>query len=244
MIPYTEQDIAINKQISALYASLTEKMKGFQFENYGINDITTYGIFPRYTEQKLKVLYIGREARGLSGYNYIDVLFNAYKAFRVGKSPLNRSTFHRRMLKVAYYLNNPDTSVEHIPKATEIAESFGTSGGCSFAFMNFSKFSNESKSWNTKWALLNESNLDHEFTRKFVEIVSPDLIVSMGLRGQLKKIFNFKDEGNLGSALLFSIEEGAKQIDWIDGYHYSAIVTDREDIINPITRYMSKKKVA
>jgi hypothetical protein len=245
MTPYTDSDNAINSQIADLYTSVVEKMKEFRFHDYVISDITTYGIFPRYTEQKLKILFIGREARGLSGHNYMDVLFNAYKESRVGDAHLNQAAFHRRMLKVAYYLNNPNADVEEIPAATEIAKDFGCSGGCSFAFMNLSKFSNESDSWNTKWDLLNESNLDHEFTKRFVEIVSPDLIISMGIRNELKKVFSFKDEGNLGSALLFSITEKDKIIDWIDGYHYSAPnISDLADVLNPITQYMIKKKGA
>jgi hypothetical protein len=132
-IPYIESDLPIKQRISELYSSLFLKMKEFEFEDYKYEDITTYGIYPNYSQQKLKILFIGREARGLSGCDYIDMLFSAYKGKNIGGTHINQSSFHRRMLKVAYYLNNPDSLLENIPSASDISETFGSPSGVSFA---------------------------------------------------------------------------------------------------------------
>ncbi|MFZ2279995.1 MAG: hypothetical protein WAW39_19520 [Prosthecobacter sp.] len=37
------------------------------------------GFYPHYFNQKLRILYIGRESRQISGLNYLEVLYPAYR---------------------------------------------------------------------------------------------------------------------------------------------------------------------
>ena len=51
--------------------------------------LVTDGLYPRYTMQKIPLLFIGRETLEMEGEDYIDVLFSAYKEQRVAGTSLN-----------------------------------------------------------------------------------------------------------------------------------------------------------
>lgn len=77
------------------------------FEDYSSADFVFDGFFPHYFSQKVRVLFVGRESRGLSAHNYIEVLHRCYRTEKkVGGLPLNRYKFHRLMLYAAFSLNN------------------------------------------------------------------------------------------------------------------------------------------
>lgn len=158
------------------------------------------GFYPHYFSQKMKVLFIGRESRGMTGRNYIEVLYDAYKNNNVGGQHINASFFHKRLLYVSYGLNNGMPNWEDIPNANEITNTFAVDNGFSFAFMNLSKLSNDSDDWVADWSLINEScnkskNGKRNFFMEEVSLLSPDLIITMNLpESHLDLVFESLEE--------------------------------------------------
>ena len=86
------------------------------------------------------------------------------------------------MFYITYGVNNGFPAYSDVPYATELAETFATRDGISFAFMNLSKISNEEKSWQTKWgrvdASLKVSEASVCLEEREVEILRPDVVIS------------------------------------------------------------------
>lgn len=212
------------------------------------------GFYPFYTNQRIKILFIGREGIDLAGKNYIEELYKSIKNGRIGNCHLNSHKFHSRMLRITYAIEN--RTKEDIPQATEISKTFGTEGGISYAFMNISKLSHESQNgdWKTKMELVNrflEENNNIEYLQKEVSLLNPDIIIGMNLGtlynklgkrnvddvkffGEVKKDNNGKEED--GNVSLQKIEIAGKEFILIDSYHFSYFgVKDKDIFLKPIT---------
>src|ERR1700753_4278158 len=97
-IAYPNFEVGKVKELDDLFQLWHKEAKGNKLpEGYCAEDLVFDGFYPYYTEQRRRVLFIGREARGLSGYNYLDALFSAYKEKNIGGTHINSSLFHRRM---------------------------------------------------------------------------------------------------------------------------------------------------
>lgn len=205
------------------------------------SDFVTDGFHPYYLNQNVKILFVGRESRGISGCDNMRVLFQAYKNKRIGKQHINSNLFHKRMLYIAYGLNNGMCDwTNDIPYADIIAEKFGTSNGISFAFMNLSKFSNESDEWQSNWSMIGKSadasnsgvaNYIHEE----ISILSPDLIITMNLGehlpvlGAVTPITPGKPVGT------YWYNESARKTLLLDTFHFTALKKhDINDFYAPI----------
>ncbi|HCN78277.1 MAG TPA: hypothetical protein DIT13_13910 [Verrucomicrobiales bacterium] len=144
------------------------------------------GFYPHYFSRKTRILFIGREAREIEGFNYLDLLHAAYRTGkRIGSQHLNCNLFHRRMLYMAYGLLNGLLEWKEIPDADQIGDSFATAEGVSFAFMNLSKFSNESEFWPSNWRMIGDAVRLATQTRNFiaeeVAILQPEIVITMNL---------------------------------------------------------------
>ncbi|TVR15497.1 MAG: hypothetical protein EA401_02655, partial [Planctomycetota bacterium] len=230
---YTPDEYKVASSIEGLYRSVLEQ--------YDPRLITVYGIYPGYLSQRTKVLFVGREARGMSGGNYIEGVFNAYRNGCLnGKKQvsINRAAFHRRMLKVSYLLQNQLDAGQWIPPARTVGRTFGGPGGVSFAFMNSSHYSNESQNRQTNWVNLRASNRG-TFASNFIEIVAPDLIIGMGMRNQLSQQIEMGPViARSGMATLLSCRVGSHSCVLLDGYHYSAIKRDEDHYFAPARLYL------
>lgn len=147
------------------------------------------GFYPHYSTQRERILFVGRESRGLSGCHYIDVLLEAYRRGKVGNQPLNRSKFHARMLRMAWGMLHGFPSWHDVPSASQIARTFATSEGVSFAFMNLSKMSNETAHWSSDWRAIQSSSAVSTQRRNFIEeqvaLLQPTIVVAMNLHAFL-----------------------------------------------------------
>ncbi len=144
------------------------------------------GFYPHYFSRKPKILFIGREALDIEGSNNLDILYAAYsEGKRIGSRHLNCDRFHSRMLCTAYGILNGFPEWKSIPYASVIGNTFGTPEGVSFAFMNLSKFSNESGFWQSNWKMIQHAALLATQPRKFIAeeiaILQPDLVITMNL---------------------------------------------------------------
>ncbi|NCB19889.1 MAG: hypothetical protein EOM61_09755 [Bacteroidia bacterium] len=136
-----------------------------------VQAINADGFYPFYTHQKVKILFIGKEALGLQGNDYIESIFraiisndprgqrhwnsqhpdNPYKRVMTN----NSDPFLSKMLYITYGLNNGCCKYGEMPWASNIGQNlFGREMdvnenaervGISYAFMNFSKFDNPSE---------------------------------------------------------------------------------------------------
>mgnify|MGYP000934652881 FL=1 len=202
------------------------KTKQFAYE-YSADDMVFDGIYPYYTKQKCKILFIGREALGINGLNYIDVLYNAYKGNRIGNKHINQHKFHYLMFYIAYGANNGFPNWNEIPAASELSATFATSSGISFSFMNISKLCNESEDWKADWTLI-DSFIDafkdskRNYYRDEIAIINPDIIITMNLEIRLAALGKV-DVIEYGEDISkYNILINDKNIPLFDLFHFSA----------------------
>src|ERR1700680_5029648 len=100
-IKYPEFEMAKLHELDELFQLWYNTTKQNPLPNgYSAEDLVFDGFYPYYTKQNQKILFIAREARGLSGYHYIDVLFSAYKNKNIGSQHINTYLFHKRMFYI------------------------------------------------------------------------------------------------------------------------------------------------
>jgi len=242
---FPEQDTSTQSALNELFSQLIEFTKDKSFpHNRTSKDIVLDGIYPNYTSQKVKILFIGRESLGLAGENYIDLMHHAYKIDkRVGSKTINQHSFHRLKLSIAYGLNHECCSWEDIPPASEIADTFGEDNGVSFAFMNLSKLSNESEDWQVDWELvdgyldvLKESPIN--FFSQQIDILNPDIILTMNIEGRLNALGELSPVKFEGNASHYNLITDKSSYPLIDLYHFSAIgKSPKECFYDPILEY-------
>lgn len=231
-----EQLSTLNK----LFSTWHNDAKQISFDNNKTaNDIVFDGFYPYFSKQSCKVLFIGRESLGLTGDHYLDLLHGCYKAGRLGDKSLNQSQFHALMLRIAYGLNNNCCSWDDIPTATEIANAFATADGISFAFMNLSKFSNESDDYQADWPLIDSfinsfTNEKENHFNKQIEIINPDIIVTMNLEKRLGALGERTSLEYTPNAAYFRLKCADRDILLMDLHHFSAVKTHEEAFYRPI----------
>ncbi len=201
----------------------------------------TDGFFPHYFDQKVRILFVGRESRGLSEHDYIDALWKAYVHDRkIGNLSLNSSKIHRLLFYVTYALNRKCFGYADIPYATELAGDFGQVGGLSWAMMNLSKLSNDTEDWSTQWNLVDQSlqaSNGRPFHREMVRILKPHVIITMNLSPYLKLISDVESLEKDTDIYAYSARyEGGTAL-LLDMHHFSATSkADERCFIEPLSR--------
>jgi len=210
------------------------------------------GFYPYYFRQKRKILFIAREPVSIAGYDYIELLLDAYNNNKnVGTQSLDQSLFHRRMMYVAYgILQDGKPSYRELPYASKIAADFGTEKGISFAFMELSKYSNEDKTANQNRdiglmnAFLRDSNLEkRNFFQEELSILAPDIVITMNLwdngieRRYLDLAFGnltYVEGSQTPKTSLNFITINGKETPLIDLFHFSKPGSDEAGYYNPV----------
>jgi hypothetical protein len=254
---YKQQQIAAlmadwEKELSKAKVLYREDGKLYPGDSYFCSD----GFFPYYYSQKIKILFLARETVGLSGMDYIETLFESYKANNIGGRTLDQHTFHHRMYYLAYgILRGGKIPYGEVPYASELARDFGTKNGISFAFMELSKYSNDNADANAHrdlelmTAFLRDSHLEkRNFIQEELEILDPDIILSMnlwgaGLEENLMSLalgnVNIRDDKTyLPQAVLREIKINGKKRPLIDLYHFSSRKNTEIDFYNPVMKIM------
>lgn len=239
-----KSDKLINDNLQELFDTWVSLLKN---NGFSTDDFIPDGIYPYYTHQNIKILFVGRECLGLTGDSYITELHNAYKDKTVGGRPLNSCRFHALMFYIVWGMNNGFPEWDSLPMATEIVEDFSTDKGISFAFMNLSKFSNNSESWKADWSLIDsfiDASKHHDFNlfNKEIEIINPDIIICMNLNERLshlgeRKIINETSNENISCQSLLVND---KYIPLFDMYHFSAFKNKRTVYYEPLRDALKK----
>jgi hypothetical protein len=209
------------------------------------------GFYPGYFNQPLKILFVGRETVQMWGGDYIASLFDAYHRNEVAGVTVNRHAFHSRMLYIAYgALHGGSIAYDDLPWASDIAKTFGRSGGISFAFMELSKYSNEADDANSHCnkglmeQFLRDSDLVHRnFVKEELEILQPDIIFTMnlwecGIAGELienalGKVTTACGKPYLPYATLNRIAIRGRQTPLIDMFHFSSRKSHKKAFYDP-----------
>lgn len=203
--------------------------------------LVTDGLYPRYTMQKIRLLFIGRETLEMEGEDYIDVLFSAYKEQRVAGTSLNGHQFHSLMLRLAWAVQNRLPPWEQVPPASDLAEQLGMEGGFSFAFMNLSKLSNESGSWQADRSLISRfiqlscpqpsaqssaastRNPPGNLILEEIQLLAPHLIITMNIGEYFPRIGSFLPVEYGPDVSLYQLElPDGRLVPVADTHHFSA----------------------
>ncbi|MGI2002339.1 hypothetical protein [Shewanella frigidimarina] len=251
-LQYSDSDTLMQHNLNIVFQDLYSYTKNMTFAyNRTRKDIVFDGFFPYYSNQKCKVLFIGRESLGLTGENYIDLMHHAYtQDKKIGNKTLNQHQFHALMMHISYGLNNDCCDWSSIPEATKIADSFATDNGISFAFMNLSKLSNESDDWKADWQLIDSftdalNSSPENYFSKQIDAVNPDIILTMNLESRLKILGNFDVIEYGGNASYYYLQTKTKKYLVIDLFHFSAVKDSKscfyEPVLNGIKKYSLTK---
>jgi hypothetical protein len=212
------------------------------------------GFFPYYTHQKIKILFLARESRNIGGINYIDILYDAYKENRISGKSINvmSNKFHSLQMYLTYAALHNDImqySDPKLPYASEIAKSFATNDGPSFAFMDLSKLSSESDVYSANWAQIDKfvEYSSNETSKKYspnffaeeLSLLKPDIIIGMNLSNKYDlfgKRSYIKEFGKENQVCAYTLETtmGDKYF-LLDSFHFSAPSKDiNDDYMVPI----------
>lgn len=201
------------------------------------------GFFPYYTSQKHRVLFVGRESRGIGGLDYINVVLPALHEKILGGCHINQYAFFRRLMYIAYGFQHdfPNFWDELLP-ADVIATTFGTAEGVSCAYMNISKTSNENPdNWSSDWEAISASlkvSIEKEYIRKEVSLLEPEIIVTLNIEGALEHLVDkgsLKKVGSIESNLdVFSATVKGKKCYIFNTWHFTAQKKDLDCFYAPI----------
>ena len=237
-----EAERQLQNKLDALFARWQNTIHDLS-PSLGLNesDFVADGFHPYYLNQKVRILFVGRESRGISGCDNMKVLLKGYKDKLIGKQHINSNLFHKRMIYIAYGLNHGMCDwAKDIPYADIIAERFGTPEGISFAFMNLSKFSNESDEWRSDWSMIGKSagastSGTTNYIHEEISILSPDLIVTMNIDEHLSALGSVIPIAPGKPVGTYWYTEGDKKTLLLDTFHFTALNKhDINDFYAPI----------
>jgi hypothetical protein len=243
---------ALMKDWKAEIAEAIVKQKDKQRSRRGADYFNSDGFFPHYFEQKQKVLFIGREARGHSGCDFLEDTINYYK-----DEDTDQKIFMRRILKMAYIIQNGVTKLSDIPNADSVAKEMVKTKKYGFAFMNISKYSNDSpdgaKRNNSMInQFIEDSHLENRnFFTEELEILEPDIIITANLWDGIKDEFMQLcfDENKIQRitalrrthAELSTYTLNRRKIKLLDLYHFSNPGSDDEMYCQPVIDLLIKR---
>ena len=195
------------------------------------------GIFPCFSTQKIKILYMGRESYDLEGMNYIDWHYNWIKAGKNNVKSPNQIATWRKLLKFTWGMLH-GKEWDEIPNADLLRDIFASPSGFSLGMVNLSKIS---RPWNgsskADWSLINgfiNTSLatGENFQLGEIGIIKPDLIIAMNL-------LDYADERLFGARLeyvkhpnpdvaIFSLICDDARIPLLDTWHFASSKNERQ----------------
>jgi len=243
---YSLDEQQLLNKLENLFNNWIEELKkneidGFLFRDYKSTDLCFDGFYPNYFSQEPKILFIGKEALGLSGNNYLSTLFHAYKNNDVDGKSLDQAKFHRLIIYVAYGILHSIRNYHDLPYASDLINNLG-SKDLSYAFMNISKFSNDSGNYQAdnelieKFVEISTKSPETNFIYKQIELLNPDLIITMNISNYFARIGNISAmEYNGGNEIKpYTLKINNKDVLLIDSYHFSYFAMKDESFYKSI----------
>ncbi len=240
---FTDKEKELNAVLAALFADWLEVLRNAESEYAFLAEhFVSDGFYPRYTEQRPKILFIGRESHGMAGHSATLLLYNAYRERKVNGKALERHAFHKRLLKVAYGLTHGCCPWAEIPRATDLAASFGKEGGLSFAFMNLCKISNEAPegdfnrcNQNQMFGFLEATRQSgRNFLAEEIDLLDPEVIIAMNFADNFFRLGHVEQLTDRADAHLWRLTTRGKSYPLIDTYHFAAPMEDQAVFYDPV----------
>jgi hypothetical protein len=213
------------------------------------------GFLPNYYNQLYKVLFVGRETRGVTsgGDNYVngDLIGSFLGGFKAGIT--NNNFWRHLMIMVQLFKHDGKIEFEQLKKvkASDYAKKMVETGDYGFAFMNISKYSNDKDDggkadYDFINQFLEDSQLEkHNYFQDELKILDPEYIITGNLWdgnidkkylelcfGKLTQLSAYPPEAP--EAKLFEMDLDGKKIKLVDVYHFSSIKPDKESFFIPI----------
>ena len=183
-ISHIERLLNIPKSIKMAAKPDFKNLADYLYSKFVLQD----GIYPRYCKQDFKILFIGRDAYGLTGYDYTWSTWDKFKK--------KKKAFNRTVLSIAYYFSaGKRIEDDKCKKEPEIAnkvvnECFDVfdldNPPFSFACINASKIDrhkNGDRVFDREAAELFFNVVGQDLITDQVDIINPDLIIGANLRG-------------------------------------------------------------
>lgn len=246
VLNYPESELELKDKIDRLNDKWLDFVKiqlGNEYSGNVDDLFVSDGFYPYYTCQKKKILFIGREALEIGGTNYMEFLYEAYLEKRIGGMTLNQHKFHSTMLYLTYAIEHEVYQWEEIPYADEFISGFAQPKGISNAFMNLSKFSNESGEWSADNSLIDSfiaASLQSpvNFFAAEIDLLAPDIIFGMNLGERMKCFGTFESPrmyGNNDVCIQTLKTLSGKSYPYLDCWHFSApSKSAKNDIFYPV----------
>jgi hypothetical protein len=184
--------------------------------------------------------------------DYIEVLYDAYKQNNVGGKTLDAYATEAWQFYLAYgILHNGTVPYREVPYASELAKTFGTANGVSFAFMELSKYSNDAEDANRRrdaelmTRFLRDSHLEkRNFVQEELSLLDPDIILTMNLcemgidNALLEQAFGkVRFIGNPEPALSVNmLPINGRDVPLFDLWHFASRKNTETDFYNPVIR--------
>ncbi|GHU79538.1 hypothetical protein FACS189462_5230 [Spirochaetia bacterium] len=245
---FTEIETEKRKALLALMDEWLESLDNEEYKDWFNAD----GFFPNYYNQKHKVLFVGREARGITSGadNNVDgdYIGTFLGWFKIG---IQNNNFGRHLMTmVQLFKSDGKIEFEQLMKADDYGKEMVKTGDYGFAFMNISKYSNDLDSggeadWDSINQFLEDSQLEkHNYFQEELKILDPEYIITANLwNGKIDKKYLDLCFGKLTElsayppespeAKLYEIDLDGKKIKLVDVYHFSAIKPDKESFFTP-----------
>lgn len=211
------------------------------------------GFFPNYYNQDTKVLFIAREARYVSGKDFVE---DSIDLFKSGKN-LNEYMFWKRIFYMLYGIRTKGKwGFDNIPYPHEFVQELNKTNDYGFAVMNMSKYSNDREDGaKADTVLMNrflkDSNLNkRNFFKEELAILDPDVIITANLwDGKINEEYldicfnqlnSIKFNADSMEGALHTMQLNNKSIKLIDLYHFSKPGSDKDYYYNPIVQLLFK----
>jgi hypothetical protein len=208
------------------------------------------GFFPGYYNQKMKILFIGRETRYIDG-DCIQCTINQYK----NDKRANNKDFTRRLLYIVQGIKHKgEYKFENLEWADDYAKEMVDTNDYGFAFMNMSKYANFLDDYRADYDFINQfledSNWENRnYFREELEILDPDIIITMNLwdgnidRKYLDLCFGkIELDTNDGKVKLANIILNNKNVKILDTYHFSKPLSDQKYFYDPLMELIFGKR--
>ncbi|GHT59368.1 hypothetical protein FACS1894109_15160 [Spirochaetia bacterium] len=237
------------KALLALMDEWRESLNNEEYKDW----FNTDGFFPNYYNKQHKVLFVGREARGItSGADnnvYGDYIGTFLGWFKAG---IQNNNFGRHLMTmVQLFKSDGKIEFEQLMKASDYGKEMVKTGDFGFAFMNISKYSNDTDGggeadWDGINQFLEDSQLEkHNYFQDELKLLDPEYIITGNLWngkidkkhldlcfGKLTELSAYPPESP--EARLFEMDLDGKKIKLVDVYHFSSIKSAKESFFTPI----------
>ena len=213
------------------------------------------GFYPFYAKQKPRILFVGREACWMQGKNYITTVCPCIKDDNFNGWTVNQYPFHRRQFYIAYgiirfFSEGEFPDWDNVPWASEMAKNIfgringeltGTLDSISWAFINLSKFSNETGAYQTDytnryWPFVNDEQ-NCAYLKEQINILRPQLIVGANVEELVEILGYCKCDNSVANCFYYAPEN--KLPPFLNCFHFAAFKSDRDGFYVPVGKTLT-----